>query len=92
MGRVCALLHQNSVEFNQENKNAENEVFERIFFSLQNMLLLQGENYKREASIAKSSFVDTFSQWERELYALDDVKKAVTLGGQIEKHDWSRVL
>ena len=79
MGRICALLHQSSVEFNQENINSENEVFERVFFSLQNMLLLQGESLKREASIAKTAYADTFAQWERELYALDDVPSATDL-------------
>lgn len=73
MSRVCALLHQHSVEFTQENSNSENEVFGRIFFSLQNMFLLQGEAQKREATIAKDNLQITFDQWGRELYALEDV-------------------
>lgn len=78
MSRVCAMLHQHSVEFNQENSNSENEVFGRIFFSLQNMFLLQGEAQKREASVARDNLQATFTQWERELYSLEDVYRSLT--------------
>lgn len=73
MGRVCGLLHHHSVEFNQDNSNSENEVFGRIFFSLQNMFLLQGEAQKREASVARDNLQATFFQWQKELSSLDDV-------------------
>lgn len=73
MSRVCSLLHQRSTEFTQENTNSENEVFGRIFFSLQNMFLLQGEAQKREATIARQNLQATFGQWEKELFALEDV-------------------
>jgi hypothetical protein len=42
MGKACALIHQTTVEFNQENHISENEVLEKVFFGLQNVFLCQG--------------------------------------------------
>ena len=75
MGRVCALIHQNSVEFNQINPIAENEVFDRIFFSLQNMFVLFGETSRKEADVSRFNYFNLFRQWEREMTSLEEVKR-----------------
>lgn len=76
MGRICALIHQNSVEFNQINPVAENEIFDRIFFSLQNMFVLMGESSRKEADVSRFTYFNLFRQWERELGAVEEVASA----------------
>lgn len=75
MGSIGAQLHQANVEFNQESPHAENEVNERIFFTLQNVFILLGNTCKREGETVRTQLIHNFSQWERELSSLEDIVK-----------------
>jgi len=91
MGRICALIHQNSVEFNQINPVAENEVFDRVFFSLQNMFVLMGETSRREADVSRFTYFNLFRQWDRELGAVEEVPLPDP-AAQDEEHSRLRIL
>ena len=75
MGRICAHLHQTSVEFNQENKNSENEIAERTFSALQNTFISLGEVIRKEGENSKKSLLELFGSWEQELVSLDEIVK-----------------
>jgi hypothetical protein len=75
MAKICAQLHQSTVEFNQDNKNSENEIFEKTFSALQNAFLSIGESKAKESENAKKNLLDLFTNWERELISLDEIVK-----------------
>lgn len=75
MAKVCASLHHAAAEFNQENKNAEDDLLEKTFFALQNNFICMSEVYKKESESIYENLYKLFNGWQKDQAVVEDLIK-----------------